>query len=70
MTARHTYLDYITQAAEGTTEYLQRSIAQWRESFDPDNTLFGYAATGAPAAVVSRIMGMVMPRIVPREALP
>ena len=53
MTIRQDYLEYIIAASENTAEYLERSIKSWRESFDPHNTLFGYAGSGAPAAAAA-----------------
>jgi hypothetical protein len=50
---KQAYLDYIHAAGENVKNYLERSIQQWRQSFNPDNPLFGYAASGAPAAAAA-----------------
>ncbi|MGC9469277.1 MAG: hypothetical protein ACP5HS_11845, partial [Anaerolineae bacterium] len=53
MPRKETYIEYIRAAGEDTESYLSRSIDRWRESFDPDNPLFGYGASGAPAAAAA-----------------
>ena len=53
MPTKQEYLDYIYTAGADTPGYLERSIKAWREGFNPHNTLFGYAASGAPAAAAA-----------------
>jgi hypothetical protein len=53
MPTKQDYLDYIHEAGKDAPSYLERSIRAWRERFDPHNTLFGYAASGAPAAAAA-----------------
>jgi hypothetical protein len=53
MVKKQQYLDYILQAGEDMPGYLSRSISNWRENFNPHNSLFGFAATGAPAAAAA-----------------
>lgn len=53
MVTQRAYLDYVFEAAQDTPDYLERSIASWRASFDPHNALFGYAACGGPAAAAA-----------------
>ncbi len=57
MPSRAVYLDYIRAAGATTETYLSTSIEKWQESFrnagNSDHPLFGYAATGAPAAAAA-----------------
>ncbi len=53
MPSKQDYLDYIAEAGQDMVGYLERSIQSWRENFDPHNTLFGYAGSGAPAAAAA-----------------
>jgi len=53
MPTRRAYLDYIFEAGRDTPVYLERSIHSWREHFNARNPLFGYAASGAPAAAAA-----------------
>ncbi|MDF1515715.1 MAG: hypothetical protein P1S60_18055, partial [Anaerolineae bacterium] len=53
MAYKQEYLDYIRQAGTDMPGYLERSIHNWRENFEPNNTLFGYGASGAPAAAAA-----------------
>ncbi|MBN1247442.1 MAG: hypothetical protein JXC32_07270 [Anaerolineae bacterium] len=57
MPDRAVYLDYICAAGATTEAYLTTSVERWRESFagsdGSDHPLFGYAATGAPAAAAA-----------------
>ena len=53
MVKKQQYLDYIQSAGEDMPGYLERSITYWRDNFDPNNALFGYSATGAPAAAAA-----------------
>ena len=53
MPTKQKYLDYVYAAGADTPGYLERSIKNWRERFDPHNTLFGYVASGGPAAAAA-----------------
>jgi hypothetical protein len=53
MPSRAAYLNYIHAAGEHTESYLEHSITSWRDAFDPHNALFGYSASGAPAAAAA-----------------
>jgi len=53
MPSRDAYLAYIRAAGEQTTTYLASAIEHWREHFDADHPLFGYAGSGAPAAAAA-----------------
>ncbi|MBN1872904.1 MAG: hypothetical protein JXA33_01635 [Anaerolineae bacterium] len=53
MPTQQAYLDYIYEAGQDTPGYLERSIQNWREQFNPHNALFGYAASGGPAAAAA-----------------
>ena len=53
MATKQQYLNYIKSAGDDMPGYLERSIANWRDNFDPHNALFGYSATGAPAAAAA-----------------
>lgn len=53
MATKQNYLDYIIEAGQDMVGYLERSIQSWRETFDPNNALFGYAGSGGPAAAAA-----------------
>lgn len=53
MPTRETYRTYILAAGQNVEHYLDSSVQHWRETFNPENPLFGYAASGAPAAAAA-----------------